>query len=271
MPRFAFWTRRKSPEDLMNWQATASSVGTREPVKCLEGDPVSKAVDTMHFFGLRRLPVTDRQGRLTGIVTSTDILEFLARGRSPRAPVNDVMSENPWAVEHWSSLYRTLGLFHRYRKGGYPVVDGDTLKGMVTDFDIVKGIRRPLGLSVSAVMTRRPFVVSEDEPIVHASRMMCRGFRRLPVVRDGVLAGILTPHDVINHLKERGRLEGLRNSDKRVRDIMARNVVTVGPDVDAYDAVKLIKGMKIGGLPVTEDGEVVGIITERDIVNLLRP
>jgi CBS domain-containing protein len=270
MARLGFLRRGADPEKLMDWQATAAKVGSREPVHCRETESVSKAVEMMDFFGFRRLPVTDGEGRLRGIVTTTDVLEFLARGRALRTPVKDVMSE-PWAVEHWSSLYRTLGLFHRYRKGGYPVVHDERLKGMITDFDIVKGIQRPLGMKVSSIMTHKPMVVGENEPILYASRMMSRGFRRLPVVKDGILVGIITPHDVISHLKARGKLAGLRRSDRAVRDVMTRDVVTVEPGMDAYAAVRLIKSLGIGGLPVAEDHEVMGIITERDIVNLMRP
>lgn len=258
------------PEDLVDWKARSLAVGSKDPVHCRQTEPVSRAIELMDFFGFRRLPVTDREGRLKGILTSTDILEFLARRRALRTPVKEIMNE-PWAVEHWSSLYRTLGLFHRYRRGGYPLVQGEQLKGVITDFDIVKGINRPLGIRVSSAMTHKPMVVRERESLLHASRMMSRGFRRLPVVRHGILVGIMTPHDVISHLKVKGKLSGLKKSGKAVKDVMTMDVAAVEPDMDAYEAVKLIKRMEVGGLPVTEDHELLGIITERDIVNLMRP
>jgi len=166
-------------------------------------------------------------------------------------------------------LYRSLGAFHRMRKGGYPLVRNGVLKGMLTDFDIVKQIGKPLGISISAAMTAKPVVVSERESLLHTSFMMARGFRRLPVVQKGILIGIITPHDVIQGLKN-GR-DSLRKSSKAVGDVMAREVVTIGPDADVYEAIKLMKTMRIGGIPVAEDRELFGIITERDIVNLLRP
>jgi len=264
----AIFSRRVNPEKLMDWQAKASAVGTTDPVKAHEDDSLAKAIELMQFFGFRRLPIVAKGGELRGIITTTDVLELLAAGKRMDTPVQEVMNSALF-IDHWSSLYRSLAAFHRLRKGGYPVVRNDVLKGMLTDFDIMKRIERPLGISVSAAMTPKPVVVGEHESLLHASFMMARGFRRLPVVQKGILVGIITPHDVISALH--GGRDSLRKSGKVVGDVMARDVIVVSPDVDVYEAIRLMKSARLGGLPVAEDRELFGIITERDIVNLLRP
>ena len=50
-----------------------------------------------------------------------------------------------------------------------------------------------------------------------------------------------------------------------VGDVMTRNVVSVGPDTDLNEVARTMLERKIGGLPVVEDGRLVGIITESDI------
>jgi acetoin utilization protein AcuB len=63
------------------------------------------------------------------------------------------------------------------------------------------------------------------------------------------------------------KLVELRREKTRTGDIMNKNVLTIAPDVDIYEAVKIMKTNRVGGLPVVEDENLIGIITERDIVN----
>jgi CBS domain-containing protein len=53
---------------------------------------------------------------------------------------------------------------------------------------------------------------------------------------------------------------------KSVGDLMSKNVTTVAPDASAEDAAKLIKREDVGPLPVVENGRLVGIVTDRDLV-----
>lgn len=53
----------------------------------------------------------------------------------------------------------------------------------------------------------------------------------------------------------------------RVKDVMATDVVTVGPDVGIKEAARLMVETGISGLPVVEDGELVGMITESDFLD----
>jgi len=55
----------------------------------------------------------------------------------------------------------------------------------------------------------------------------------------------------------------------RVEEIMTRNVVTVAPDTDLAEVAQLMIDRKIGGLPVVEGGQVVGVITESDVFRAL--
>ncbi len=52
----------------------------------------------------------------------------------------------------------------------------------------------------------------------------------------------------------------------KIEDVMIRNVVTLQEDVSAYDAVKLMNQHRIGCLVVLQYGQVVGILTERDML-----
>jgi acetoin utilization protein AcuB len=90
--------------------------------------------------------------------------------------------------------------------------------------------------------------------------MQERGIRRLPVVDDrGALIGIVAQRDVL--------IAALRFLQSRVEvlEVMATRVVTATPDMSLTRVAQLLLDNKIGGLPVIDNGKVVGIITESDI------
>jgi len=85
------------------------------------------------------------------------------------------------------------------------------------------------------------------------------GFRRTPVVENGRLVGIVTDKDLRQHL-------GYPEKTK-VNAAMTEKVVTVLPKTTLEEASQLLLKHKIGGLPVVEDGQLVGIITTSDILH----
>jgi CBS domain-containing protein len=85
--------------------------------------------------------------------------------------------------------------------GSLPVVDGDELVGMVTDRDLVLQVLAkasdPESVRIADVCTRDPIVASPDESLDDAlQRMAQEQVRRLPVVADGRLVGVLAQADV---------------------------------------------------------------------------
>ena len=131
-------------------------------------------------------------------------------------------------------------------------------------------------LSVKDWMTKPVVVAEPTTRMLDAHRLMRENnIRRMPVVKDGKVVGIVTRSDVreaqpsdattlnvweINYLL--AKLE--------VKDIMTKDVRTIRPDASIKDAATLMYQERIGALPVTEeDGTLVGIITESDIFRIL--
>jgi acetoin utilization protein AcuB len=97
-------------------------------------------------------------------------------------------------------------------------------------------------------------------------------FRRLPVVDErGKLVGIVSERDLLYASPPSATLlSGLELNhlltERRVGEIMTRNVLTATPDTFVEDAARLMVDNKVGGLPVVdEDNHVVGVITETDV------
>ena len=117
-------------------------------------------------------------------------------------------------------------------------------------------------MKVADCMTRRHIVVGADDFLSKAeTKMKDGGFRRVPVVHEGMLVGIITDRDVRQY-------KGV--SDKvRIHSVMTHPVSTVTPKDTIETAVRLILQHNIGGLPVIQDGDLVGIITTRDLLRVL--
>ena len=108
-------------------------------------------------------------------------------------------------------------------------------------------------------MTKEPITTEPDELLIRAShKMRSGGFRRLPVVSDGKVVGIVTEHDLREH---HGHLE-----HTKINGVMTEKPVTVTPGTTVEDAARIMLERQIGGLPVVADGRLVGIITASDIM-----
>jgi acetoin utilization protein AcuB len=112
---------------------------------------------------------------------------------------------------------------------------------------------------VRHAMTANPITISPQDTLATARENMTNGkFRRLPVVQDDTLVGILTDRDILRFLgsEERTRIDGA----------MTESPLTISPNTPVEEVVRLMRKHQFSGLPVVENGKVVGIITTSDIM-----
>ena len=119
------------------------------------------------------------------------------------------------------------------------------------------------GVTVRDAMTTPVTTVSPEMPVSDAMNLMYStrhlGF---PVVEHGNLEGMVTLHDIQT-------ASGIDRDALQVRDIMTREVITIQPNNDLYDALKILAPNTIGRIPVVENGEVTAIVTRTDILKLM--
>ncbi len=114
-------------------------------------------------------------------------------------------------------------------------------------------------MQIVNLMTSDPVTISARETLSKAKSLMeAGGFRRLPVLDDGRLVGILTERDLRQYT---GYLESTR-----VNAAMSTAIVTVTPHNTVEDAARLMLKHKIGGLPIVAEGKLVGIVTTSDLL-----
>jgi len=128
---------------------------------------------------------------------------------------------------------------------------------------------------VKDLMTTNVVTIRTVDTLREAIRMMSAGrFRRIPVVREGTLVGIVTDRDIRQALnspvviRERSADEYLLDS-VTVGSSMTNNPLTTSPEDDILKVAEIMERNKIGGLPVVDGGRLVGIITISDLMNYL--
>lgn len=127
---------------------------------------------------------------------------------------------------------------------------------------------------VKDVMQAHPVTATLETRLPQLVRLLQRGgFRHLPVLDDGRLVGIISDRDVKQSTASAASTAEGRARDRLLEEltaaqIMAREVVTIGPTAGLDEAARLMATRKISALPVTEGDRLVGIVTETDVLQL---
>ena len=139
-------------------------------------------------------------------------------------------------------------------------------------------------MKVKDVMSKDPVTIDPAAPLSTAIAVMrSKGIRHLPVVGDtGELVGIITDRDlrqaafapVLSEHLSVGANRRLRAAtetlqDLHIKDAMTWNVATTHPDSPLLHAALIMFERRVGSLPVVDNGHLVGIITERDMLKTL--
>ena len=127
-------------------------------------------------------------------------------------------------------------------------------------------------MNIKNRMTANPYTVEKKAPITDAMALMHdKGMRRLPVVDNGKVVGILTKGDIAAVSPTKATTLSIYEvnyllSKTLVKDVMTKDVITISPDDLLEEAAVLMRNNKIGCLVVANDDKsIAGIITESDI------
>ena len=119
-------------------------------------------------------------------------------------------------------------------------------------------------VALAEIMTSDVFTASPDAAVTDVAAAMVRGrFGSAVVLEGGAVSGIFTERDVL-----RAAASGAELARSPVSHWMTPDPVTAAPDVDCDRAVELMVGGGFRHLPVVEGGELIGIVSLRDLLSV---
>ncbi len=171
---------------------------------------------------------------------------------------SEVVTVNPVQDMAWAA--RIMGTMHI---GSLIVVDANPI-GIVTERDLLSDIialgRDPKRVQVRAVMSSPLVTIEPNASIKEAAKLMIRRRGRLVVMYDDELVGIVTASDLVKTLPD------IEATYIQVDEYMTKGVLTSEGSTLVSDLAKVMGEKRIGSIVITENGEPIGIFTERDLL-----
>lgn len=212
--------------------------------------------------------------------------------------IRDVMTQDVATVSPSTPLAEVVGLLLQRKVKAVPVLDGKTIKGIITGGDLLSRGGMPLSLDAQCslpanmrdehvrcldfrslvagdIMTSPVRTLNIKTKVCDAVQLMAKGdIKRLPVVADdGTLMGIVSRADVLRAIGRAsavaGHLDVLPDTARgTASDVMFRNVTTAGPDTPLPIILDQILASPLRRVVILDgEGTILGIVHDRDLLN----
>ena len=242
---------------------------------------LSDALKLLRKNNVSRLPVVNNK-ELVGIISERDIASKLGSSKYESMPasrlhISSVMVKDVFTVPQTMQLEEVANLMLENGIGSVPIMDDDKMVGIVSKADFVTlatGIAFDK-ITVKEIMSKGVIAISPTERLVHARRKMIESHvGRLPVVDEGNLVGMITSKDLMRAFidfrkKVPEKYQKSQIKEVLVEDIMSRNPTVVTKDMSITEVSDIMMQTGYNGLPVIDNDEVIGIITQTDILKLI--
>mgnify|MGYP003973758457 CR=1 FL=1 len=121
------------------------------------------------------------------------------------------------------------------------------------------------GIKIIDAMTINPIFVSPDEKVINCvKKMISEQVGSMLIVEENKLLGIVTERDMLNKVIAKD----IDIKKTKIKDIMSKKPIYAEPELDIYDAMVLMRLEEIRRLPVVDKGNVVGVLTQKDILSV---
>ena len=209
--------------------------------------------------------------------SDTAALQVTEELRSMKA--GDIMKVRVKTIGSKSTVHSAMKTLVDRRVTGLPVVKAKTLIGIITEKDILNQLVRT-GCQSSLVgdhMTTRVTTFDKEDSVGDIfDCLMQKHFRRVPILHDGRIVGIISRADLIRvHMQTlgvspSGQVAYEVAEGPTARDIMTSGLLITMPHASVLEAMSSIVAHEVTGLPVVDDGlNLVGMVSEKDLLTLL--
>jgi len=256
--------------------------------------PIYDAIQIMTKEGFRRIPIANPGTKiLEGIITATDVVDYLGGGqkfeiiqqrfggnffKAINEHIKIIMTKNVVSVKASAKISDAIQLMKEKNLGGLPVVDEENrMRAIITERDIANLLANKIsGIKVAQLMSEKVITALSKTTIFEAEKTMTmQGFRRLPIISNDKVIGIITAMDIIRFFGSGEIFKYLKSGtiiqvlNTPALAIATKEVSTVEPNADIGQAAKMMREKDIGALPVVKNEKLVGMITERDFFKTL--
>lgn len=178
--------------------------------------------------------------------------------------VCDIMTDNVICAAPGETVLSAVRRMSECRVSCVLVVDGDTVAGILTERDVLRGVaaggRDPTKSKVAERMSSPVVSIAPDSPVLEASATMgSKGIKRLAVIDGAQLVGLVTQTDITRGLVSLWPYKG-------VADIMSTEVVAADAAATVAKAAGLMSSRSISCVVVMRQQDAVGIMTEKDVL-----
>jgi CBS domain-containing protein len=176
-----------------------------------------------------------------------------------RITVRDIMVEDVAYVSVPGTREDVMEACKEKYISGVPVVKDGKVVGVVTRQDL---LRNPYEEQIALLMTRDPFVISPDATITESAKIIrSKGIRRLPVVEDEKLVGLVTVADFIREI-------AAWEDNTSVGDYMRDKTLALWDEMPLAIAGRLMELARVKAVPVLDSAfDIAGLITDQDLIN----
>jgi CBS domain-containing protein len=176
-----------------------------------------------------------------------------------RITVRDIMVEDVAYVSVPGTREDVMETCREKYISGVPVVKDGKVVGVVTRQDL---LRNPYEEQIALLMTRDPILISPDATIVEAAKIIrSKGIRRLPVVEDEKLIGLVTVADFIREI-------ATWENNTPIGDYVRDKAIALWDEMPLAIAGRLMELARVKAVPVLNSAfDIAGLITDQDLIN----
>jgi CBS domain-containing protein len=268
-----------------------TSIARHPPAVVLKTEStVTESIHQLAEKSVRHALVSNDGRRLDGIISAKDLLNFLGAGNKFKvegldpstglqkvlcSSIAPVVNPKPIVGRTTDSLPDTMAVMAKHDIGMIPLLEPDgAIWGTLSERHLFRLFEaNQMFVRVFEIMSK-PFISLDiKSTLSDAMKTMIKNdIRRIPIMRDGDLWGIVTVKDIMRFLDSQyvrdtikmGLCDYLLNVN--VSKLATANPKTCDPDEDLCDAVKKMNSFNVGSLVVMSGGRPVGILTERDFL-----
>ena len=172
--------------------------------------------------------------------------------------IEDIMVRDVAGVTLPGSRDEVLKILKNKHISGVPVLKDSKVVGIVTRTNL---LQNPEEEQLALLMTRNPITISPGSDLQTAARLLLENhIRRLPVVDEGKLVGLVTVADVVGTIAD-------MNIDIPIKDYVEKEVVAIYSQTPLPVVARIMELAGVKAVPVLDSNlELVGIISDRDII-----